>query len=194
MSAPTILVAGLGRCGSSLVMQMLAAAGVPTVGQYPDFEVTDVAKLLPGDPCRWLEHAVGKAVKVIDPHRGRPPAGPDYHTIWLRRDVNEQAKSMLKLIGLPDTRENRRQWSASVRRDMAPARRAVLASHGHGRPMLELTFEQLVIDPETTAREIADYVGRDLDHAAMAACVVSRSPRCLPYLLEVSLIAGVRAA
>jgi hypothetical protein len=38
MSAPVIVVAGLGRCGTSLVMQMLAAAGLPCVGSFPDFE------------------------------------------------------------------------------------------------------------------------------------------------------------
>lgn len=33
-----ILVCGFGRCGSSLVMQMLDVGGLPVVGSFPDYE------------------------------------------------------------------------------------------------------------------------------------------------------------
>lgn len=35
---PTIFVSGLGRCGSSMTMQMLDAAGIPCIGDYPAYE------------------------------------------------------------------------------------------------------------------------------------------------------------
>lgn len=190
MVQATILVAGLGRCGSSLVMQMLAAAGVPTVGTYPDFEVVDVAHALPADPCRWIDHILGKAVKVLDPHRRRPPGGPDYFTILLRRDYTEQARSALKLVGVADTRENRRAMAADLRRDMGAARRALLFAGAGRRGILDLTFEELILDPAWAARAIATYLGGDLDEAAMVACVRQRPTGCLPYMLEDQLVAS----
>jgi hypothetical protein len=59
---PIILVAGLGRCGSSLVMRLLDAAGVPTVGTFPAFE----EQTLPRDALGWVEAYAGRAVKVLD--------------------------------------------------------------------------------------------------------------------------------
>jgi hypothetical protein len=174
-------------------MQMLSAAGLPTVGTYPDFEVMDVAHALPGDPCTWLEHSLGKAVKVLDPHRRRPPAGPDYFTIWLRRDYDEQARSALKLTGTADTRENRRAVAGSLRRESGAAKRALLIAGGHAHGILELTFEGIVLDPNAAAREIADYLGRELDITAMAACARARPTSCLPYMLEHQLVASSMA-
>ena len=42
LSDTILLICGHGRCGSSLVMQMLAAGGVKCAGKYPDFEPDEV--------------------------------------------------------------------------------------------------------------------------------------------------------
>ena len=53
MSAPpALLVAGLGRCGTSLMMQMLAAAGLPCVGEFPAYEVPELNHRKP--PLAWV--------------------------------------------------------------------------------------------------------------------------------------------
>jgi hypothetical protein len=39
---PYVIVAGFGRCGSSLTMTMLHAAGIPCIGTPPDFEVNQM--------------------------------------------------------------------------------------------------------------------------------------------------------
>lgn len=189
MSEPITLVAGLGRCGSSLVMQMLAAGGMATVGTFPDFEIEDVAHLLPSEPRRWVDLCAGKAVKLLDPQRCRPPVGPDYHAIWLRRDATEQGRSMLKLIGLPDTRENRRRMAGSIRRDGPRAKLALIAANAHHHGILEISFEAIILDPTAAVRDIADYLGRDLNRGAMLACIRQRPAWCLPDMLEHRLAA-----
>ena len=61
----TVIVSGLGRCGTSLVMQMLAAGGIDCYGPFPAYEPEglgmgrDLPSLL----------ALRKAFKLLDPHR-----------------------------------------------------------------------------------------------------------------------------
>ena len=192
MTKPTILVAGLGRCGSSLVMQMLAAAGVPTIGTFPAFE-DDLNMRLPAlDAQReFVERCAGKAVKLLDPQLHAPPIGLEYRTIFLTRHPVEQAKSMLKLLGTRNDRKARRAMEHVVRRDTGRAREAVIRI-GDGR-CLYISFENLIHDPDHSARSIAVWVGLDrrqpLDVEVMARCVRRRAASCLPYMLELELLA-----
>jgi len=48
ITQPALLVAGLGRCGSSLTMQMLAAADIPCVGSAPRRRRRDALQLSAG--------------------------------------------------------------------------------------------------------------------------------------------------
>jgi hypothetical protein len=196
MPAPTIIVAGLGRCGSSLVMQMLAAAGAPCVGTYPDFEDAVSVLLDPKDiegQRAFYEAAKGRAVKLLDPHLNNPPIGLDYRNIFLSRNSAEQAKSMLKLLGMANNRKARKAMEQAVRNDEARARLA-MTKIGDGR-YLNIPFENLIHDPEHTAGVIADWVrtwrGQPLDVEKMARCVRRRPATCLPHMLELELLAHV---
>lgn len=65
MSEP-VLVCGLGRCGSSVTMQMLQAGGYQTFGDWPDFEPEEAGS------SRNIPHLLSlidtSAVKILDPH------------------------------------------------------------------------------------------------------------------------------
>ncbi|MED5545674.1 MAG: hypothetical protein VYD90_10525 [Pseudomonadota bacterium] len=192
---PTILVAGLGRCGTSLVMQMLAAGGVETVGTYPDFEHTGEPELR-ADADAWHALTDGKAVKVLNPHLDAIPPGGNYRTILLTRDVKQQAKSMAKLaafaLGAPamPSRADRRALETKLRAESSMMGRAIFLL-GRGTHFI-LPFEDIIDDPSGAARDIATFVaiGRPdpLNVDAMAACVRPRSPDCLPTLLELDLL------
>ena len=75
--APLVVVSGLPRSGTSLLMQMLAAAGVPVVTdarRAPDesnprgYLEDERVKRLPFDADRaWLSAARGQAVKIVAP-------------------------------------------------------------------------------------------------------------------------------
>ena len=88
------IVSGFGRCGSSLVMQMLEAGGMPCSGEYPAFE-DEAGNLLLADMLSldYMQTLEGKAVKLLDPHRGKIPKGPEYHVLGCSRDYGEQARS-----------------------------------------------------------------------------------------------------
>ena len=86
-----ILIAGLGRCGSSLTCQMLAAGGLKVAGAHPDYEPTLLwHQSTEAQRCAILQQH--QAAKWIDPHRfplRATQAGSI--VLWLDRDEVQQA-------------------------------------------------------------------------------------------------------
>ena len=187
---PVLFVAGLGRCGSSLTMQMLAAAGIPCAGRFPDFEVDDVNHRAIA-PAFMVAHR-GWAVKWLDPHLTPPPHDADFITIWLDRNPMEQARSQAKfahmMTGAPyPPRHQLRTWASNLRRDRRIAMREVL-----GNPGIVINFEELVSKPRVTAARIARWIELwfgVLDCDRMAAVVRPRSADCQPGMaIEEALV------
>ena len=116
MTKPAIIVAGLGRCGTSLMMQMLDAAGVPCLGAYPAYEPSTVC--FENYPVEIL--TTGRAMKVLDPHRINLPVLTDHVVLWMDRAAKHQASSMAKLIG---PMAGRAPTSVPMKQPMKPIRR-----------------------------------------------------------------------
>jgi hypothetical protein len=176
----TLIVSGFGRCGSSLVMQMLHAGGFPTTGDYPAFEDERYSLGQKSAP-------LGVAVKILDPHKFHMLPG-HYRWIWLDRDPRQQAKSQVKFLrhvaGLSLGKEAVSKFAKSFK-DERPA--CMAAIKRIGGPLLQLRFENIVNSPDCAAQAIGGFVGC-CSHASMAAVIVRRSPTCLPYLLEAELL------
>lgn len=176
MTAQSIAVCGLGRCGSSLVMQMLAAGGVPCTGRFPAFEGRQVA---------------GHAFKVLDPQSPHVTMPEWANTvIWIDRNPNEQAKSHVKFTALvadqPYSREARRKLPESLKRDRSAAM-AMLAWWHHN--LLVLSFEDVLADPFGYAVRIGSFVQGPFDTEAAQLAVVRRPAGCRPDLaLEFALM------
>jgi len=191
---PITIVAGFGRCGSSLMMQMLAAGGMPTTGAAPAYEAHEAAVVFNGGTLSsyWLRTVPGSAVKVLDPQRGRLGQGIPYRVIWLDRDHDEQAKSHAKFMGIFSggvtmRREERRAFARSYVRDR-PAAFRVLRAAG-AEQFLEVHFEVILAAPLHAAAAINRFCGGHLDVQKMAAVVLPRGPECMPDMrLELALL------
>jgi hypothetical protein len=193
MTRPCIIVAGMGRCGTSLMMQMLYAAGVPCEGPWPAFETDAV---LPGifDAAAFDERQ-DHAIKMIDPMHLGPGALPHHVVIWMDRAHTEQAKSQIKFLrsaggDVEATRPARRAMEATLRHDR-PLNRAALGIPGR-TPAMAVPFEILLEDPAWVAQGVASFLAphgwTGLDVEAMALVVRPRSPACYPGFLETSLL------
>lgn len=192
-----VLVCGFGRCGTSMLMQMLQAGGMPVVGNYPAFEVEQVNEIILGgtfDPD-WLRSIDGRAVKVLDPQNGHLPRRAEYVVLWLDRDHKEQARSQAKflraLTGIPVDRNDIRGLARSYAADMPKAMR-VFRDAGV-KEVLGLRFETILASPTVAAMEIAYYLRpiAMLDVDRMASVVLKRSPECRPDLgIEVGMVAA----
>lgn len=185
MASGLILVSGLGRCGTSLLMQMLSAGGWPVFepaeSTWPAFEHHAINKGLRGVPAG----ATG-LLKWIDPHRVKPPKSLR-GSVFLTRDSKQQARSAFKLMGVRATRLEVEAMAESYRRDKAIARQ-VLAARG---PVCDLTFERLVLSPRQSLEKISAWLEEPLD---FVNAIVQLRPRetgveCLPYLIEERLLA-----
>jgi len=211
-----LFVAGLGRCGTTAVMTMLRAGGMPVAGSAPDFECAEMYPfdafnesvpseydIPPMAPTIWLNSQAGRAVKYIDPSMIRISADAAVAgSIFLTRDPHQQAYSQMKLLRgmFPNAMSKAPagavlRMAAGIERDAATSLQQLQARG----PVLELTFEQLITDPRGTAVAIADFVLNlfeiSIDVAAMTAVVHQRKPECLPDLVvELTAIQRAEAA
>lgn len=184
-----IFVCGLGRCGTSMMMQMLDAAGVPTFGDYPAYEPEEM--MIPVDMLRVLPLLEGRAAKVLDAHRATWPKRLDAHVIWLDRNTTEQAKSQIKMLTLMAGFHIPGGAWRSVRSALPGDRRdSLMALEDIGCRILVLTFERILSDPRQVAQDVAAFLGQPLDIDSMANVIVPRPPKCAPALdMELRLCA-----
>lgn len=166
-------VCGFGRCGTTMVMGMLTAGGLPAAADaaHP-WELT--MQELRAVPLG------GRAVKLLDIPRnaGLPPA-PGWRFVWLDRDPVEQAKSQAKMmdvmLGHRLTAVEVARFAVSYTRDR-PYMMDLLSKHGH---LLVLRYEQVLAQPRRAAR-LLRRVWPGLDVTAAAAVVHQRDGRCRP--------------
>ena len=194
-SVKTVLVCGHGRCGSSLMMQMLQAGGYPTVGYYPAFE--DECVGIDADMFALLRDSSGHAIKVLDPQMREWPSPMDTQTrvIWLDRDRNEQGRSQVKFLRLIGGIEGIPQnaWKAFAASYGADTAFALKTFRDRGLEVLRITFEDLILFPHSTALRVSEWIREDLDLERMAGAVIRRSPKCQPGVdIELLQVAGQR--
>jgi len=177
------IVTGLGRCGTSLTMQMLAAAGMPVTGPWPSYELEAANEQFNAE---WVRQQKGAAVKILDLHRtNRALIHANYRFIFCVREHTEQAKSIIKLAstleGMDFTREQR---YACVKDLMVDQRRALARAKQFGRVMC-VQFEALLTRPRHEALRIAQFVGLPTGGYtvnAMVDCILPRGKKCMPDL------------
>lgn len=180
------IVTGLGRCGTSMAMQMLAAGGYPVIGERPAYERQSAIDLMHNAPQPAF---AGVAVKVLDLLYNAPHPEPAYRFVLLTRDHREQAKSQFKFLsvlgGLRVKGGDLRRVRKSLDRELPKLRRLL---DTYRAPIMEESFERALSEPKAFADRLAGFVGRELDTCAMARAVISRSPRCYDGLMELNLI------
>ena len=100
------IVAGLPRSGTSMMMRMLEAGGMPVLTD--DIRTADVdnprgyyeferVKQIEEDQA-WLDDAIGRAVKMVSALLLRLPAGYRYKVIFMRRAMSEILVSQRKML------------------------------------------------------------------------------------------------
>ena len=178
---PIVVVSGLPRSGTSMLMKMLAAGGLAamTDGQRtadednPEgyFEVERIKALAQETDRTWLAEARGKAVKVISYLLRSLPEEHNYRVVFIRRDIAEVLASQGKMMARRGERDDvppekmREVFAKDV------ARALELLARAPQFEVLEVEYAAVVARPLEEARRIADFVGGGLDAEAMAAAV-----------------------
>jgi hypothetical protein len=179
--APIVVVSGLPRSGTSMLMKMLEAGGVPIVsdgqrtadednprGYYEDERVKRLART---PDKSWLATARGQAVKIISFLLKELPATNNYKVLLLRRDLREVLASQAKMLERRGQRSNvdDDRMLSLFEKDLQQA--LSLLRSGPQFELLDLHYREVVERPEEAAVRIDAFLGGGLDTRAMASVV-----------------------
>jgi hypothetical protein len=180
-----VVVSGLPRSGTSMMMQMLQAGGVPlctdgargTDASNPRgyFEDARVKRLV--QDAAWLDAAEGHALKVVAPLVPHLPPGRTYRVVVMDRDLDEVLASQARML------ERAGQTGAPpavLRPVFAKQLRQAEAWLDAHAETLRVPHRTAIEAPEAEAARVAAFLraggvpeatGAALDPAAMAAVV-----------------------
>lgn len=171
-----VIVSGLPRSGTSLMMQMLAKGGVDILtdenrkadtsnpkGYYEYDPVMSIHK-----DNTWLDKAQDKGLKVVAPLLKYLSPKYRYKIIFMTRDLNEVVKSQQIMRGKdPDTLpihlfDSYKKLLEGVKiwNDKEP-----------GVEMVYLNYKDVVENPREAIDKVTSFIGVDLDKDAMATSV-----------------------
>lgn len=176
-----IVVSGLPRSGTSMMMKMLQAGGIPPLtdalreadSDNPQgyFEFERVKQMDKGDTA-WLSQAESKAVKVISALLQHLPDDYDYKVIFMERHMPEILASQRRML------VHRGEDAESMEdRRMAElfAKHVVKVKAWLGEQpnfdALYVHYSDVLADPEAQAVRVRGFLGHDLNHEAMAEVV-----------------------
>ena len=178
---PVIIVSGLPRSGTSMAMKMLEAGGLDLVvddareadednpkGYYEDERVMDLAEM----PDKgWLRGARGRVIKVVSSLLNHLPPSNQYKIVFMRRNLYEVLASQQKMLARrgeeshTDDEEMLKMYQAHLEKVEFQIRfRSNLDA-------IYVHYPDVVANPATEARRIADFVGGDLDVDHMVSAV-----------------------
>lgn len=173
-----LVVSGLPRSGTSLVMRMLEAGGVPLLhdaerpadehNPHGYFEFTPVRQLK--RDASWVPRARGHAVKVISYLLPFLPIGENYRVVLVERALGEVAASQDRMLRkAPAPLDD--GLGTLMQRQNEGALAWLDANHV---PCLRLRFEALHRDPAAEAARLAVFAGCEHAVVAMAAAIDTR--------------------
>ena len=177
-----IVVSGLPRSGTSMLMQMLAAGGMRMLTDEQRLadednprgylEYAPVRSLL--KDASWLKDARGKVVKIVAPLLVALPPGLPCRVILSERDLEEVLDSQEKMLerrkqALPVDPERRRMLRGEYARTLAGVK-AMLARRP-STAVLIVEHREAMSDAAGVAERVNCFLGGGLDVGSMAAAI-----------------------
>jgi hypothetical protein len=176
-----IIVSGLPRSGTSMMMKMLESAGLEILTDNMRsadennpkgyFEFERVKKLKAGD-FDWLSEAQGKVVKVISALLEYLPNQYQYQIIFMRRNMDEVLSSQRQMLvrnGKQDDKENDGKL-AELYEDHLRKIESWLEQQPN-MSTLYISYNQTLRDPGPNLNRINQFLGGQLDIEPMLKVV-----------------------
>jgi hypothetical protein len=173
------VVSGIPRSGTSLMMSMLDAGGLPVL--VDNIRTADVdnprgyyeyepVKALKHD-ASWVAQSAGKAVKMVYLLVYDLPPGSEYRILFMHRKIDEVLASqrvMLQRLGKPVRVDDGKMAT------LFEGHLVKFSAWVKDRPniqVLDVNYNEMVADPAPIAIEIDRFLGGGLDMARMRATV-----------------------
>ncbi len=173
-----VVVSGLPRSGTSMMMKMLEQGGLQVVTDslrtadddnpngYYEFETV---KQMPSGQTAWLDGAQGKVVKVISALLEYLPARYHYKVIFMERAIGEVLASQKKMLN------NRQEETAVSDAEMQEQfqKHVAAAKYWLARQpnlsVLYVDYNKMLAAPDPLCQTIADFLDMGLDVEKMRA-------------------------
>ena len=175
---PVVVVSGLPRSGTSMMMKMLAEGGLSVVTDQirsadddnPEgyFELEAVKQMSAGNVL-WLADAGGKVVKVISALLEHLPSQYSYKVIFMEREIKEVLASQKKML------VNRQEDSSISDAEMEEQFRkhaAAVKAWLVRQPNMEvqyISYNVMVNEPSSLCKKVIEFLGLPLDYERMLA-------------------------
>ena len=173
---PTVVVSGLPRSGTSMMMRMLEAGGLPILTDhvrradednpngYYEFERVKQIK----HDRDWLPEARGKAVKMVSALLSELPAGYRYRVIFMRRKMEEILASQRQMLirqGKPSDAAADARMAAMFERHLQQIQ-AWINQHPHIE-VVYVNYNRLLVEPLEQVNAVNASCGHTLDTMKM---------------------------
>jgi hypothetical protein len=179
---PIVVVSGLPRSGTSMLMKMLDAGGMEIMTDSERvadidnpkgyFEYERVKDLEKETDKSYIREGRGKVLKVISFLVKDLPKDNDYRVIFMRRDLDEVLASQNKMIerlGTEDSTAAEEAMKEAYRNNIVRTR--LLCKNRANFELIEVNYKGTVENPVATVRSVNAFVGGHLDEAAMREAV-----------------------
>ena len=177
---PVIVVTGLPRSGTSMMMRMLQAGGVAVLtdgiraadadNPYGYYEFEPVKRLKHDQS--WVASARGRAVKVVYALLDQLPASTPYKVIFMRRHVQEVVASqdaMLSRRGTPVVPSQSQHVIQLFEEELRKVDRWLAAQRRFH--VLHVDYNQAITDPGTACARVNAFLELNLDETRMRSVV-----------------------
>jgi hypothetical protein len=186
------IVSGLPRSGTSMMMRMLEAGGLPPLTDHlraadsdnPQgyYEFERVKQLDRGDTA-WLANAKGHAVKVISALLRHLPATYNYNVIFIERHMAEILASQHKMLVRRSAQQPTARNAAEAESDAIDDEQMTALFTKHLQEIrhwlgqqphfsvLYIHYSDLLTEPEAQAAQVNQFLGGELDVAKMASVI-----------------------
>ena len=169
---PIVVVSGLPRSGTSMMMKMIAEGGIAVVEDgirekdidnpngYFEFEIV---KKLPEGDFTWLENANGKVVKVISYLLQYLPSQYSYKVLFMEREITEVLASQQKM--LDNRNESNPVEDEKIKQDFQGHLKDIKAwlIRQPNIETLYINFNNLMADPKPYCDKIVEFLNMPLD-------------------------------
>lgn len=175
-----IIVSGLPRCGTSMMMQMLEQGGIPIVSDhirkadddnprgYYEFEKVKEIKENSG----WLDNCIGKAFKMVSALLYYLPKDRKYKVIFMKRRMEEMLASqkvMQERQGIKSDSVSDDEMSKKFEKHLRKIEKW-LANQSH-IDIVYINYNDAIQDPYENAKRINRFLGNRLNVDNMAGAV-----------------------
>ncbi len=175
------IVSGLPRSGTSMMMKMLEAGGLPPLTDqirtadddnpkgYYEFERV---KKMPDGDIAWVDGAQGKAVKVISALLEHLPPDYSYRVLFMERKMDEILASqhqMLVRSGKPTDKVSDEKLAEMYSKHLTKVKNWL--NEQPNILVLYLDYNAMLAEPDKSSVQINQFLGDSLNAEKMAAVI-----------------------